>query len=217
MKTLSPWPPTILLAVGALLATVGVKSQRSQQLRVPLTAAIPTAMEGYSGRPRTLSQQEIDVVGVDSYSLQVFNRADTTQPGPSNFSLYIGYYERQTSGRTIHSPKNCLPGGGWEPLTSGVATVTTPGGPVTVNRYLIQNGRRQALVLYWYQGRGRVASNEYRVKWDLVRDAALKRHSEEALVRIVVEIRGNENDAFALASRVASTVVPSLDTALPAG
>ena len=29
----------------------------------------------------------------------------------------MGYYERQLRGKTIHSPKNCLPGSGWEALT----------------------------------------------------------------------------------------------------
>jgi EpsI family protein len=213
--TKSAWPPAIILAVGAVLATIGVKAQHSPALRVPLAQAIPSAMEGFGGRALTLTPQEEEVVGVTTYSSQVFEHPDTAIAGPRWFSLYVGYYERQTSGKTIHSPKNCLPGGGWEPLTNSVATIATPSGDVKVNRYLIQNGQRQALVLYWYQGRGRIASNEYQVKWDLVRDAALRRRSEEALVRIVVPIRGSEDTAFELASRIARRVVPSLDTALP--
>jgi hypothetical protein len=49
----------------------------------------------------------------------------------------------------------------------------------------LKNGATQALVLYWYQGRGRIVASEYAVKWNLLRDAALKGHTEEALVRIV--------------------------------
>jgi EpsI family protein len=85
---------------------------------------------------------------------------------------------------------------------------------VIVNRYLLQNRTQQALVLYWYQGRGRVASNEYRVKWDLLRDAALRRRSDEALVRVVVPVRSGE-DAAALAVRVAETLAPAVAEALP--
>jgi hypothetical protein len=69
-------------------------------------------------------------------------------------------------------------------------------------------------VLYWYQGRGRGASNEYRVKWDLLRDAALRRRSDEALVRVVVPVRSGE-DAAALAVRVAETLAPAVAEALP--
>jgi EpsI family protein len=217
------WPPAIVLAIGALLATVGVRAQRSLPLRASLASAVPTRVEGFEGRDLALSPEEVRAVGVTSYLSRVFEhggdsaaaRAGTPAAAPAWFTLYVGYYDRQTSGKTIHSPRNCLPGGGWEPLTYQVATVATSQGPVSVNRYLIQNGRRQALVLYWYQGRGRVAASEYGVKWDLVRDAALRRRSEEALVRILVPIQGSEASAFDLATRVASRMVPTLSAALP--
>ncbi len=86
-----------------------------------------------------------------------------------------------------------------------------------VNRYLLQNGDQRALVLYWYQGRGRVQASEYMVKWDLLRDAALRHRSDEALVRIVVPLVGTgvEEDSFALARSVAEELVPALNKALP--
>ena len=59
-------------------------------------------------------------------------------------------------------------------------------------------------------------ANGYRVKWDLLRDAALHKRTEEALVRIVVPIDSSEAQSFDLAVRVAATIVPALDTALPA-
>ena len=62
------------------------------------------------------------------------------------------------------------------------------------------------LVLYWYQGRGRIQANEHLVKWDLSRDSALRQRSEEALVRIVAPITESEEDAYAVAARVAEKV-----------
>lgn len=212
----SSWPPVVLLGVGALLATVGVRAQRTLELTGPLVTAVPRSMNGFEGHDLTLSPEEISAVGVTSYLSRVFQNPDSSGTAPRWFQVYVGYYDRQASGRTIHSPKNCLPGGGWEPLTSTTAIVNTPSGPVTVNRYLIQNAQHhQALVFYWYQGRGRVASNEYAVKWDLVRDAALRRRSEEALVRIVVPVTDSEEPALTLASKVASRLVPSLGSVLP--
>lgn len=206
------WAPAVVLVVGALLSTLGVKSQRSLQLRASLAGTVPTSMEGFISRDDTLDTDVARVAGVSQYLLRDFVNADTTRLG---FSLYVGYYERQTQGSTIHSPKNCLPGGGWEPLTQSTAVVQTPQGPVTVNRYLLQKGRQQALVLYWYQGRGRVEANEYAVKLDLLRDAALRRRSEEALVRVVVPVSNGETEALGLATRVAGTLVPTLQRALP--
>ena len=68
---------------------------------------------------------------------------------------------------------------------------------------------------YWYQGRGHVEANEYRVKWNLLVDAALRRRSDEALARVVVPITDSEAAAEAVATRVASMLVPSLAKALP--
>ena len=200
--------------VGAVLATVGVKAQRALPLRVPLSDAVPRTFEGMPGRDLALSKDEAQAVAVTSYVVRLYQGPDSAR-GPG-VTLYVGYYDRQTQGRTIHSPKNCLPGAGWEPLASRADTVATAAGPVTVNRYLLQRKQERALVLYWYQGRGRVAWNEYGVKWDLLRDAAIKRRSDEALVRIVVPVRTSEEDAQALGERMARAVVPAVFAALPA-
>jgi EpsI family protein len=211
------WPPAAVLAAGALLATLGVKAQRTLPLRAPLAAAVPDTVEGFRGRDLTLSEAEIRVAGVTDYLARVFESDSTARPAgtPEFFTLYVGFYDQQTQGKTIHSPKNCLPGSGWEPLTSSVATVLTGDGPQQVNRYLIQKGQEQALVLYWYQGRGRIAANEYVVKWHLLRDAALRRRSDEALVRLVVPVVTTEDDALRLATDAARTLVPAIYTALP--
>jgi len=207
------WSPAVVLAVGACLATAGVKAQHALPLRVPLAVAVPAEIDGQPSQDATLSAAEVRVAAMTSYLVRIYGSTDSA--GAMSFSLYIGYYDQQTQGRTIHSPKNCLPGAGWEPVASQTEQVVTADGSVTVNRYLLQNASRRALVLYWYQGRGRVAWNEYRVKWDLLRDAALRRRSDEALVRIVVPVRGSEAEAAAVANAAARIIVPSLARALP--
>jgi EpsI family protein len=82
---------------------------------------------------------------------------------------------------------------------------------------MLQRGTLRAVVLYWYQGRGRVEANEYRVKWHLLWDAAVTQRSDEALVRIVVPFERDEDAAVAFAERVAATILPAVDAALPAG
>jgi EpsI family protein len=206
------WPPVALLLIGAFL-TSDIRAQRSLELRAPLESAIPTHLAGSEGRDLLLSEQEAAVAGVSDYLLRAYAGEGT---GSAGFSIYVGYYAAQTNGRTIHSPKNCLPGSGWEALASAAATVAlASGGTATVNRYLLQNEGQRALVLYWYQGRGRVAHNEYVVKWDLLRDAALSRRSEEALVRIVVPVAESEEAAFELALSVATELIPAVASALP--
>lgn len=214
------WAPAIVLALGALV-TVGLDTQQAMELRADLAQTMPTAMDGFDSRDVELSPEEIRGAGVTSYLFREFQRpAAQPQAGDSavaeSFSLYVGYYDSQTQGKTIHSPKNCLPGAGWEALRSRTVTLETPAGQVRANRYLLQRGDQQALVVYWYQGRGRVEANEYVVKANLLRDAALRGRSEEALVRIVVPITTDEESAYRLAVAAAARFVPSLQRALPA-
>lgn len=208
------WGPASVLGIGAVLATVVVQAQHALPLRVPLDQAVSRSIAGYRSVDVRLSAGEERAAAVTAYLARNYVSADSAEPA---FALYVGYYAQQTQGQTIHSPKNCLPGSGWEPLASVAQAVVTPSGTVTVNRYLLQNGVHRAVVFYWYQGRGRVAWNEYAVKWDLLRDAALRRRSDEALVRIVVPVRRSEAEAVTLATQVARRVVESLVPALPAG
>jgi len=205
------WAPAGLLAVGALLTT-GVDLQRALPLRSPLGTTVPAEILGYVGHDVRIPDDEVQLAGVSAYLLRDYAAADSGSPA---FSVYIGYYESQVEGRTIHSPKNCLPGSGWEELAAAETEAAGPDGPVTVNRYVLQRESTQALVLYWYQGRGRVEANEYRVKWHLLRDAALRHRSDEALVRIVVPIQGNEAAALRLAQDVAAALLPTVQRALP--
>jgi len=71
------------------------------------------------------------------------------------------------------------------------------------------------IVYYRYQGRGRLEAAEYRIKWDLVRDALLKRRTDDAaLSRLVFPLRrGREFDELddrALWISVAGALQPQL-------
>ena len=215
MKARFSWLPAAVLIAGAVV-TVGINPQRSLPLRASLDETLPSLLHGVRGIDQTISEGEATVAGFTDYLLRLYEPAPDDRGLPPWFSVYVGYYDSQTQGRTIHSPKNCLPGSGWEALTSTAAMIETPAGPVRVNRYVLQREDERALVLYWYQGRGRVESNEYVVKLDLLRDAALRRRSEEALVRVVVPIEESEEEAFAVAMEAARELVPSVFRALPA-
>jgi len=192
--------PLVILALGAATLV--------RQADTPLGGSldsIPRELAGYAGRDQTVSKEEQRVAGMDHYLMRAYLRDS------SYFSLYVGYYEAQNQGKSIHSPKNCLPGAGWEPLENSTRTVMVGSASMTVNRYLLEKGASRAVVYYWYQGRGRVAWNEYAVKWELLRDKAIHGRSEEALVRIVVPIDpAAPGGADALATEVAQDIIPRL-------
>ncbi|HET9515594.1 MAG TPA: EpsI family protein [Gemmatimonadales bacterium] len=201
----SRYTPLIVLGLGCA-AMLKIGGQSVTPLAGELSS-VPKALAGFQGRDQTVNEEELRVAGMDAYLLRIYQRDSTDA-----FSLYVGYYQAQTQGKTIHSPKNCLPGAGWEPVESRPLTIPLANGELTVNRYLLEKGNSRAIVYYWYQGRGRTAWNEYAVKWELLRDKALHGRSEEALVRIVVPLRPDAPDAAdSIATSAAREVVPALD------
>jgi EpsI family protein len=202
------WVPAVILGIGCLL-NLSVTAQREMPLADSL-ATIPLEMAGYPGRNQPIPPEEMRVAGTTRSLLRIYERDSVDY-----YSVYVGYYDQQRQGRTIHSPKNCLPGGGWEPVESRQEVIATAVGPVRANRWTIAKGNQRAVVYYWYQGRGRTESNEYQVKLDLIRDSAIKRRSEEALVRIVVPWTNDLGRADTLARRVAAELEPHLKRILP--
>ena len=127
-------------------------------------------------------------------------------------NLYIGYYATQRDGASYHSPLNCLPGAGWSMVDPAMITITLPNGKSFVaNKYVIENGNIRELMIYWYQGRGRMIASEYWGKIYTVLDSVLLRRSDAAMVRVTVPITAS--DAAALESArefaaVTSEVLP---------
>jgi EpsI family protein len=182
MSKLKPYFPALILALGYVL----VAAARGQHA-VPLAASIDhvlPSVDGYRVRNQKIGDEERRVAGMTSYVARAYSRDSVVA-----FTTLVSYYDRQTRGKSIHSPRNCLPGAGWEVVSGGVQAVTADGVGYTVNRYVLKNGRTRAVVYYWYQGRGRVVASEYAVKWNLLRDAAFRGHTEEALVRVVVPVQ----------------------------
>lgn len=212
MRKRTRFAPALLLAFGCLLL-LSVRAQRSLALQAPLTQ-LPDPLPGYEHLDVEVPADQAAIAGMTSYVNRVYSRDSADA-----FGLYVGFYDSQQQGKTVHSPKNCLPGSGWEPMSARRDTISTPRGDVaTVNRYIIANKSQQAIVYYWYQGRGRVAANEYAVKWHLLRDAAIRRRTDEALVRIIVPVTPTRSvdDADRLARDAARRLIPTLNQFLPA-
>lgn len=214
MPELRRWLPALVLGVGCSLLLLS-KRQQALPLAAPLGTAVPAVLLDHPSYDHQIPPEEQRIAGMSDYVLRTFG-ADSVRYA---FSVYVGYYAEQTQGRSIHSPKNCLPGAGWEPVSAETRTVRVGEASFEVNRYLLANGGARAVVYYWYQGRGRLAWNEFAVKWQLLRDKALLGRSEEALVRIVIPLRGalDEAGADVMAGQVAAQLIPGVFAALPAG
>jgi EpsI family protein len=206
------WIPAGVLALGAVL-NASLVSRRAGT--TPLIGNLQTVADtvlGAVGIDSPVDSAEARVAGFTDYIRRNYALDDGRE-----FSLYVGYYDEQRQGKTIHSPRNCLPGAGWDPVGRSVVHAETAAyGTIDINRYELVNEDRRAIVYYWYQGRGRVAQNEYRVKYELLRDAAVHGRTEEALVRIVVEVKNNDiTAADVLAMEIAGGLADDVERVLP--
>jgi EpsI family protein len=157
------------------------------------------------------------MLGVDDYLSRAYY-----QPNGAAVGLYMGFYGSQRQGDTIHSPMNCLPGAGWEPVSEGeleIANVDGAGRNIKVNRYVIQKGLDRNVVLYWYHGRGRVVGNEYLSKAFLIRDAIIDNRTDGSLVRVIAAVNDRDADGVASAEARAENFIraifPTLSPYLP--
>jgi EpsI family protein len=117
-------------------------------------------------------------------------------------NLFVAAFRSQRHGALPHSPKNCLPGGGWTPLINDHIFVSLPNRPqpIEVNRYLIQRADAKSLVLYWYQSRDRAVASEYKAKLYTMVDAVKDNRTDTALVRVIISLNSNSNNEEAQAA-----------------
>ena len=141
------------------------------------------------------------VLGVSDYLTRAYFRADK-----AGVWLYIGYWESQRQGDTIHSPLNCLPGSGWDPVSK--TTIEVPNGigddRIAVNRYVVQKGLDTQVILYWYQSHGKVVASEYWSRLFLIRDAVRMNRSDGSIVRVIAPVLPNVENAETVAERTAA-------------
>jgi exosortase D (VPLPA-CTERM-specific) len=190
-----PFIASALIAVAAL-PVVLVLDKRSET--VPDRedfVAFPMELGEWHGKRGYIESIYLDVLKLDDYLI-----ADFVSPRKDLVNFYVAYYSSQRKGESAHSPRSCIPGGGWqikEITTKGIDGVMLGGAPLKVNRVIIQNGDNKQLVYYWFQQRGRNITNEYLVKWFIFWDALTRNRTDGALVRLTAFVPSSQDLAEA--------------------
>jgi exosortase D (VPLPA-CTERM-specific) len=205
---------TVLLAAGAVVA-----------LTVPHREEYVPERATFVDFPMVIGQwfgerQGIEPEVIQSLQLSDYVMAGYTGPSPRPVNLYVAWYDSQRAGRSVHSPRTCLPGGGWQIVEFDqveVPGVQAAGQSLRVNRALIALGSSRQLVYYWFQQRGRIITNEYLAKWFLFWDSLTRNRSDGALVRLVVPLGEAEqsSNADAELARFAAELEPVLERYVP--
>jgi exosortase D (VPLPA-CTERM-specific) len=150
----------------------------------------PQQVGEWQGKPVPLERQFADVLQLDDYLL-----ANYMDPAGRLVNAYVAYYASQTQRLHDHSPRQCMPGGGWEIRElkrHTVPGIEFHGKPLNVNRVIIQKGEDRQLVYYWFKQRDRILDKESQVKFYMVWDTLTRQRSDGALVRLVTPVARGE-------------------------
>ncbi len=200
----------MLLGTGTLVRV----AERSRALAPVAALDVPLALASWQGTDAApLDGDTRAAIAAD----HIVNRTYSTPDGRA-VGLYVASYRRQRPGSSIHSPLHCLPGTGWSVLDDRVLPVRLRQRDTgSVRRLVAVRGRARILVLYWYAIGGRLVASDLLSRAYLLRDSLVTGHNQAALVRIVVEIAGDDAGAAdQTALGFAEAVAPHVTTALPA-
>lgn len=186
--------PALISALIILLGGIGgnyLRFVRPVPESPPMFDLIPLETSDYHGQERRLDEFNYDVLQADTTMFRLYRDASG-----SNFWLFVAYFVSQEYGSQMHSPRQCVPGGGWrindhQPFTFQLQSGETK----TINRLVIVQQDSQQLMYYWYETRGGALIDEFEVKWDLAVNSLLLRPTDAAFVRLTLPLLDGDLEA----------------------
>ena len=198
-----PWTiaGTLILLAATLAGSKLSAHRRSDVLAQPLESISRNVLGFTAVDNPPLSGPVLHELKCSSYLSRTY-----IKPG-AQADLFIAYYAEQRAGESMHSPKHCLPGAGWEIWDYGKTDIQTEGRSFVVNKYSIANSGERKLVLYWYQSKGRIIASEYMGKLLLARDALMQNSTAASIVRIMV---ADQPGSLDYARGLAAELIPQM-------
>ncbi len=181
----------LITGIAAFILGVGTLDNRQEIIpQRPLFQAFPTQIEEWVGTNEPIDSATLFTLKLDDYWLANYQRG----ADKDSVNLYMAYYKSQRVGSSIHSPSNCLPGGGWRIEKRSIEPIALGSQTIPVSRLLIREGQQTMLVYYWFAGRGRILNEQYEAKWYLFVDSIKKHRTDGALVRLTTIIAPQETE-----------------------
>lgn len=171
---------------------------------------VPAAFGEWVSRDVPTSEETRRQLQSDALLLRAY-----TLPDEPPVWLFVDYHRTQRLGATIHSPRICYPGSGWNVRDAEVSTIEDdPARPACWLR-LARNDERM-LAVYWYESRWGLSARETTLKLQIMRSALARRTSDAVLVRASTPIDdGDEAAARDRLRRFLREAVPQVGGALP--
>ena len=206
--------PRVVLCLVMLVAALLFVQFRSRGEAVPPRKPLPTLeLTGGAWQARESSMFTDDIQNVLKASDYVMRRFSDAS-GRSVW-LFIGYWETQRKGAQPHSPQNCLPGSGWEPLEVSRISIPLAGTTLTVNQMLIQKDDQRQLLFYWYRAQGASVASELDAKLLMMKNAIVRNRTDGAMIRVSSPVYGSVTATSAHLTAFLQALQPVLSEYLP--
>jgi len=208
------WKRTFTIII-VFLMTTALTSLASYSERIKPNKSFkefPMEIGQWQGKSSRLDQDVYNILGVEDYIM-----ANYWKPAGGSVNLYVGFYQSQKQGDIIHSPKNCMPGAGWNIAKSSVIPIelTKSNKKIKVIKLLLVKGDQKQVVLYWFQSRGRIIASEYMQKIWLVIDSIIKNRTDGSFVRLISPVTIDEETAVDFLTEFADGAYPILSEYIP--
>jgi EpsI family protein len=209
------------VALAALLATlfgvsVGMPQWSAAEADAPaipaplpgLSVELPLEMDGWRmGRRLPMDYEFLWTLKFSQYANRPYRLEGAT------VDLFIGYGDRRDRNKSLLSPKNALPGRGWEVEGRSFARLDAMDQPVV--RVVARSGTRRILTYHWYEGMDSVALEALRALF-ATDQSPLWRSQRPRVIRIGTRVGVGALEE-AEAERKLEAFAGALDKALLAG
>lgn len=177
---LLPFTCTIALLTATVVSSALTARRVPEMLSLPLEEVGNEIVGWQASHDNDLPKGTLHALSATEVLSRTYRR------GSTELEVFVAYYAQQRAGESMHSPKHCLPGAGWEIWKHDSATVSIDGRELSVNKYSIQNHGTRMLMFYWYQSKDRVFASEYVGKLMLARDTLLTGRTGGSIVRVLL-------------------------------
>lgn len=200
--------------VYALLIAAALFVHLHEDVAVPVNrplAEIPQQQGAWRMVSQTrFDEQILEVLKPTDY----LSRSYTDQKG-NRLGFYLGYHGGGPDSGPIHSPKHCLPGSGWQEVSTEVGEMAIAGQNINLVRSVYQNSYSRELFLYWFQVKGKSLANEYALKIAEVTNSIFYNRKDSAFIRISVPVEDDLDKAVAVGEQFIQDFYPHICSVLP--
>jgi len=168
----------ILGLTGAYAADL--RANRGTHAAIPDLRQLPSEVGEWTSVDLPVDEKAAAVLAADVQLERHYRRSDGVV-----VYLVVAYFAEQQVNSQIHSPRHCVPGGGWTIQSIEGEDVPLDGTVQPTTRMRVRNARGADDVdlYYWFCTQAGTATGEYALKWDLVKSSLARAPTNAAFVR----------------------------------